>query len=148
VTSNNTTILTANDIDRLTAQRNYLKWAVQNDKAILAIVTAGVLTNAIVTDNMGLPPEHHHGGRLADHRWRHHLDRHRRAQLRADADHHHRPAVHHQRWAWRRSRTASPAWSARPGSSFQLWIRSSLRRGGADSPPPRRNLGGASVPPF
>jgi hypothetical protein len=56
VTSNNTTILTANDIDRLTAQRNYLKWAVQNDKAILAIVSAGVLTNALITDNMGYRP--------------------------------------------------------------------------------------------
>jgi hypothetical protein len=29
---------------------------VQNDKAILAIVTAGVLTNAIVTDNWGYRP--------------------------------------------------------------------------------------------
>lgn len=56
VTSNNTTILTANDIDRLTIQRNYLKWAVQNDKAIGVIVTAGVLTNLIATDNMGYRP--------------------------------------------------------------------------------------------
>jgi hypothetical protein len=56
VTSNNTTILTANDIDRLTMQRNYMKWAVQNDKAIAVIVTAGVLTNLICTDNMGYRP--------------------------------------------------------------------------------------------
>jgi signal peptidase I len=56
VTSNNTTILTANDIDRLTMQRNYLKWAVQNDKAIGVIVTAGVLTNLVATDNMGYRP--------------------------------------------------------------------------------------------
>lgn len=56
VTSNNTTVLTANDIDRLTMQRNYLKWAVQNDKAIGVIVTTGVLTNAVVTDNMGYRP--------------------------------------------------------------------------------------------
>lgn len=56
VTSNNTTILTANDIDRLTMRRNYLKWAVQNDKAIGVIVTAGVLTNALVIDNFGYRP--------------------------------------------------------------------------------------------
>lgn len=51
VTTNNTTILTANDIDRLTMQGNYLKWAVQNDVAIAVIVTAGVLTNALVMNN-------------------------------------------------------------------------------------------------
>lgn len=56
VTSNNTTILTANDIDRLTICYNYLKWAVQNDKAIGVIVTAGVLTNLVATDNMGYRP--------------------------------------------------------------------------------------------
>lgn len=56
VTSNNTTVLTANTIDRLTMQRNYLKWAVQNDKAIGVIVTAGILTNAMVTDNLGYRP--------------------------------------------------------------------------------------------
>jgi hypothetical protein len=56
VTSNNTTILTANDIDRLTMQRNYLKWAVQNNVAIGVIVTAGVLTNLIATDNVGYRP--------------------------------------------------------------------------------------------
>lgn len=56
VTSNNTTILTANTIDRLTLQRNYLKWAVQNDVAIGIIVTAGILTNLIATDNMGYRP--------------------------------------------------------------------------------------------
>lgn len=56
VTSNNTTILTANDIDRLVVRRNYAKWAVQNDKAIFVIVTAGVLTNLIFTDNMGYRP--------------------------------------------------------------------------------------------
>ena len=56
VTSNNTTILTANTIDRLTMQRNYLKWAVQNDKAIGVIVTTGILTNLIATDNMGYRP--------------------------------------------------------------------------------------------
>lgn len=56
VTSNNTTILTANDIDRLTIKGNYLKWAVQNNTAIGVIVTAGVLTNLIATDNMGYRP--------------------------------------------------------------------------------------------
>jgi hypothetical protein len=45
VTSNNTTILTANTIDRLTFKGNNLKWAVQNDVAIGIIVTAGILTN-------------------------------------------------------------------------------------------------------
>jgi hypothetical protein len=39
-TSNNTFILTANDIDRLEFSRNYLKWAVQNDQAMGVIVTA------------------------------------------------------------------------------------------------------------
>ncbi len=51
VTSNNTTVLSANDIDRLTISRNYLKWAVQNDKAIAAVISAGVVTNAILADN-------------------------------------------------------------------------------------------------
>jgi hypothetical protein len=55
VTSNNTTILTANDIDRLTMKRNYL-WAVRNDVAIGVIVTAGVLTNLIAADNFGYRP--------------------------------------------------------------------------------------------
>ena len=56
VTSNNTTILTANDIDRLKMKGNYLKWAVQNDVAIGVIVTAGVLTNADIGDNRGYRP--------------------------------------------------------------------------------------------
>lgn len=56
VTSNNTTVLTANDIDRLTMQRNYLKWAVQNDTPIGVTVTTGVLTNLLCTDNMGYRP--------------------------------------------------------------------------------------------
>lgn len=56
VTSNNTTILTANDIDRLTMQGNYLRWAVQNDKAIGIIVTTGVLTNLVASDNVGYRP--------------------------------------------------------------------------------------------
>lgn len=56
VTTNNTTILTANDIDRLHLARNYLKWAVQNDKAIGVIVTAGVLTNLRAIDNIGYRP--------------------------------------------------------------------------------------------
>lgn len=51
VTNNNTTILSANDIDSLTIGRNYLKWAVNNDKAIAAIITAGVVTNAQIFDN-------------------------------------------------------------------------------------------------
>lgn len=45
VTSNNTTILTANDINKLTMLRNNLKWAVQNDIASGIIVTTGVLTD-------------------------------------------------------------------------------------------------------
>lgn len=56
VTSNNTTVLSANDIDRLQIVRNYMKWAVQNDTAIAVIITAGVLTNALVTDNYGYRP--------------------------------------------------------------------------------------------
>jgi hypothetical protein len=56
VTSNNTTILTANDIDRLHLARNYLKWAVRNDIAIGVIVTAGVLTNLRAFDNVGYRP--------------------------------------------------------------------------------------------
>jgi len=56
VTSNNTTILTANDIDRLTMLRNNLKWAVQNNVAIGVIVTAGVLTNADIGYNKGYRP--------------------------------------------------------------------------------------------
>jgi hypothetical protein len=56
VTSNNTTILTANDIDRLTMRRNSLVWAVRNDVAIGVIVTAGVLTNLIAADNFGYRP--------------------------------------------------------------------------------------------
>lgn len=56
VTSNNTTILTANTIDRLTLDRNYLKWAVQNDVAIGVIATAGILTNLLARDNIGYRP--------------------------------------------------------------------------------------------
>lgn len=56
VTTNNTTILTANDVDRLTMERNYLKWAVQNDVAIGVIVTTGVLTNLLARDNVGYRP--------------------------------------------------------------------------------------------
>jgi hypothetical protein len=56
VTSNNTTVLTANTIDRLTMQRNTLKWAVQNNTAIGVIVTTGILSNALITDNYGYRP--------------------------------------------------------------------------------------------
>lgn len=56
VTSNNTTILTANTIDRLTMQRNNLNWAVQNNTAIGVIVTSGILTNADIGDNKGYRP--------------------------------------------------------------------------------------------
>jgi hypothetical protein len=56
VTSNNTTILTANTIDRLTMKGNYLKWAVQNDVAAGIIATAGILTNLICGDNMAYRP--------------------------------------------------------------------------------------------
>lgn len=56
VTSNNTTILTANTIARLVMKNNYLKWAVQNDTAIGVIVTAGILTNARITGNWGYRP--------------------------------------------------------------------------------------------
>lgn len=56
VTSNNTTVLTANTIDRLTMKRNYAKWAVQNDVAIFVIATAGILTNLMFVDNMGYRP--------------------------------------------------------------------------------------------
>tara|TARA_R110000868_G_scaffold108114_2_gene295531 strand:- start:1054 stop:2016 length:963 start_codon:yes stop_codon:yes gene_type:complete len=56
VTSNNTTILSANTIDRLTMQRNKLRWAVQNNVAIGVIMTAGILTNADIGDNLGYRP--------------------------------------------------------------------------------------------
>ena len=56
VTTNNTTILTANTIEGLTLIGNYLKWAVQNDKAIGVIVTAGILTNLRAIDNIGYRP--------------------------------------------------------------------------------------------
>lgn len=51
VTSNNTTILTANTIDRLSMRNNLLKWAVQNDVASGIIATAGILTNLDCGDN-------------------------------------------------------------------------------------------------
>ncbi len=56
VTSNNTTILTANTIDQLTMLNNNMKWAVQNDKAIGIIVTAGILTNLNCGYNRGYRP--------------------------------------------------------------------------------------------
>jgi len=56
VTSNNTTILTANDIDGLEIKRNYLKWAILNDMAIACIVTAGVLTNVQIVENIAIRP--------------------------------------------------------------------------------------------
>lgn len=56
VTSNNTTILTANTIDRLTMLRNNLKWAVQNDVAAGIIVTTGILTNLDCGDNKAYRP--------------------------------------------------------------------------------------------
>lgn len=56
VTSNNTTILSANTIDRLTMIGNNLNWAVQNDKAIGVIMTAGILTNLDCGYNKGYRP--------------------------------------------------------------------------------------------
>lgn len=56
VTSNNTTILSANTIDRLTAKNNNMKFAVANDVAILAIITAGILSNADIGFNKGYRP--------------------------------------------------------------------------------------------
>lgn len=56
VTSNNTTVLSANTIDRLTMKSNTLKWAVQNNVAIGVIMTAGILTNANIGDNFGYRP--------------------------------------------------------------------------------------------
>lgn len=56
VTANNTTILSANDINKLVMDSNYLKWAVQNDVAIGVIITAGVVTNAIITNNLMYRP--------------------------------------------------------------------------------------------
>ena len=56
VTTNNTTILTANTIDRLTMKNNLMNWAVQNDKAIAVIVTAGILTNLDCGFNKGYRP--------------------------------------------------------------------------------------------
>jgi len=56
VTSNNTTILSANAIDRLTMVWNNLTWAVQNNAAIGIILTAGVLTNLDCGYNKGYRP--------------------------------------------------------------------------------------------
>lgn len=56
VTSNNTTILSANDIDRLTFCRNFLNWAVQNNVAMGIVMTAGVLTNLDCGENRGYRP--------------------------------------------------------------------------------------------
>ena len=56
VTSNNTTILSANDIDKLWIMDNYIKFAVQNDVAIACIITAGVVTNALITGNQMYRP--------------------------------------------------------------------------------------------
>lgn len=56
VTNNNTTILTANSIDRLTMKNNNLKWAVQNNVAIGIIVTTGILTNLDCGFNKGYRP--------------------------------------------------------------------------------------------
>ena len=56
VTSNNTTILTANSIDRLTMTWNEMKWAVQNDVSIGIIVTSGILTNLDCGYNKGYRP--------------------------------------------------------------------------------------------
>lgn len=56
VTSNNTTVLTANTIDRLTFKGNRIKFAVQNDVAMGVIATAGVLTLADIGDNFGYRP--------------------------------------------------------------------------------------------
>lgn len=56
VTSNNTTINAGGTIDRLTAIGNYMNWAVQNDKPILIDVTTGILTNAIIQNNLGYRP--------------------------------------------------------------------------------------------
>jgi len=55
-TTGNTTVLTANTIQGLTMQRNYMRFLVGNDKAIAAIVTTGILTDALVTDNNGYRP--------------------------------------------------------------------------------------------
>lgn len=56
VTSNNTAVLSANTIDRFTAKNNNLKWAVQNDVAALAIITAGILSNADIGFNKAYRP--------------------------------------------------------------------------------------------
>lgn len=56
VTSNNTTLLVANTTDSLTLYNSFMKWAVQNDKAIGIIVTTGVLTNLICGYNKSYRP--------------------------------------------------------------------------------------------
>lgn len=56
VTANNTAVLTANTIDRLTFKGNNLKWAVQNDVAAGVIATAGILTNADIGNNKAYRP--------------------------------------------------------------------------------------------
>lgn len=56
-TSNgNTTLLLANTVDRLVATDNYIRFPANNDKAILSIVTTGILTNARVLRNMCYRP--------------------------------------------------------------------------------------------
>jgi hypothetical protein len=51
VTSNNTTLNLGGTVDRLTACRNNLNWAVQNDKPGLLDITTGILTQLDCGDN-------------------------------------------------------------------------------------------------
>lgn len=52
-TSVNSFILSANDIDRLSIQRNFACMVTTVDAPIMATITAGVLTNLLATDNIG-----------------------------------------------------------------------------------------------
>jgi hypothetical protein len=52
-TSMGTMITSANDIDRLTLQRNFACQVSTVDAPIYAVTTAGVLTNLLATDNIG-----------------------------------------------------------------------------------------------
>jgi hypothetical protein len=97
VTSNNTTVLTANTIDRLTFKNNNLKWAVQNDVAAGVIVTAGILTNADIGNNKAYRPNTTTAGGSLVNVGGTTSSRLALQQLRPDADHHHGPDLHRQR---------------------------------------------------
>jgi hypothetical protein len=95
VTSNNTTILTANDIDRLTAAAQLPQMGGAERQGDRRHRHGRRPHQPRRHRQHGLSSEHDHGRRLVHQRRRHDLDRHRGAQQDPDADHDHGSAVHH-----------------------------------------------------